>query len=64
MLNHWTVTFPPSVSRNAAIGNNVLRRQMARCERERGMLPNLVAVDFYERTGVVRLAHQRNELAP
>ncbi|MDW5595300.1 hypothetical protein VSS74_13205 [Conexibacter stalactiti] len=63
MLNHWTVTFPPSVSRNERIGNSVLWRQMARCEREREMLPNLVAVDFYERTGVVRLAHQRNELA-
>lgn len=63
LLNHWTVTFPPSASRNEAIGNDVLRRQMTRCEAERGQLPNLVAVDFYERTGVLRIAHQRNERA-
>jgi len=60
MLNHWTVGFPPSPSRNERIGNDVLRRQIRRCERERGMLPNLVAVDFYERTGVVRIAHRLN----
>ncbi|MDO8211614.1 hypothetical protein [Conexibacter sp. CPCC 206217] len=63
MLNHWTVNFPPSPSRNRAIGGPVLRDQMNRCERERGQLPNLVAVDFYELTGVLRLAHQRNERA-
>lgn len=60
LLNHWIDTFPPSASRNARIGNNVLRKRMAACERERGMLPNLPAVDFYELTGVVRIAHQRN----
>lgn len=61
LLNHWADTFPPSPSRNARIGNDTLRRRMAECERERGMVPNLPAVDFYELTGVVRIAHQRNE---
>jgi Short repeat of unknown function (DUF308) len=61
LLNHWTVTFPPSPSRNERIGNSVLRRQIADCERERSMRANLVAVDFYERTGVLRIAHQLNE---
>jgi hypothetical protein len=63
LLNHWTDTFPPSPSRNERIGGSVLRTQIDRCERERGQLPNLVAVDFYERTGVVRIAHLRNERA-
>jgi hypothetical protein len=60
LVNHWIDTFPPSVSRNTAIGGNVLRRRLARCERERAMFPNLVAVDFYERTGVIAIARRFN----
>jgi hypothetical protein len=60
LVNHWIDTFPPSVSRNQAIGRSFLRRRLARCERERGLLPNLVAVDFYEKTDVVRIAERFN----
>ncbi|MDP9135652.1 MAG: hypothetical protein M3N56_12605, partial [Actinomycetota bacterium] len=60
LLNHWIDGFPPAPSRNQRIGNAVLERQVDRCERERRQLPNLLAVDFYERTGVVEIARRRN----
>jgi hypothetical protein len=60
LLNHWIDTFPPSVARNRAIGGAFLRRHLARCERERGLVPNLVAVDYYENSAVVRIAKRFN----
>jgi hypothetical protein len=60
LVNHWIFSFPPAPSRNERIGDGVLRRRLAQCERQRGLLPNLVAVDFYERSGVVRIANELN----
>src|SRR5688500_18119354 len=60
LMNHWIDTFPPSVARNRAIGRAFLDRHLARCERERDLLPNLVAVDFYENTDVVGIAERLN----
>jgi hypothetical protein len=64
MLNHWIPPFPPSVTRNQAIGGTFLRARVGRCERRREMLPNLLAVDFYERTGVVGIARDLNAEQP
>lgn len=64
MLNHWIPPFPPSVTRNQRIGGSFLRRMIGRCERERSMLPNLIAVDFYERTHVVEIARSLNAEQP
>jgi len=58
MLNHWIPPFPPSVRRNEAIGGEALARRVRRCARARGQRVNLLAVDFYERTGVVELAER------
>jgi hypothetical protein len=60
LVNHWIPPFPPSVTRNELIADGFLRRRLRRCERERSMRPNLVAVDFYERSGVVDAARQLN----
>jgi hypothetical protein len=60
LLNHWIDGFPPSPSRNQRVGGGVLERQVERCERVRRQLPNLVAVDFYERTRVVAIARRLN----
>ncbi|HWT92592.1 MAG TPA: hypothetical protein VN238_06320, partial [Solirubrobacteraceae bacterium] len=60
LVNHWIDTFPPSPSRNRKIGGKVLRDRLARCEKERRMLPNVVAVDFYERSGVVDAVRRLN----
>jgi hypothetical protein len=60
LINNWIARFPPSPRRNAAIGGDALSDRLARCERERHLRPNLVAVDFYERSGVVKLAGELN----
>ena len=61
LVNHWIPPFPPSVSDNARIGGDFLERRLARCKRGRGLLPNLVAVDFYEQSGVVDVAKGLNQ---
>lgn len=60
LVNHWIPPFPPSVARNERIGGRYLQRRLGRCERRRGLLPNLVAVDFHERSGVVEAARRLN----
>jgi hypothetical protein len=64
MLNHWIDSFPPPPSRNAQIGGRFLRERIERCARARGMLPNLVAVDYYDRSGVVSAAASANAARP
>jgi amino acid transporter len=60
LVNHWIPPFPPSVRRNERIGGGFLRRRLSHCERRRGLLPNLVAVDFHERSGVVEVTDALN----
>ncbi|MDZ7343634.1 MAG: hypothetical protein ONA90_03875 [candidate division KSB1 bacterium] len=52
LLNHWIETTPLPLPSNAAIVNahDFLLHRARQCQQERGMLPNLIAVDFY-RTG-------------
>ncbi|HET9951698.1 MAG TPA: hypothetical protein VFS09_07900, partial [Candidatus Eisenbacteria bacterium] len=52
LMNHWIETAPSSLPSNAEIVNayDVLLKRARACRRERGMTPNLIAVDFY-RTG-------------
>lgn len=60
LLNHWIDTFPPSPSRNERIGGSFLEQRLSRCEALRRQLPNLVAVDFYERSDVVDSSAELN----
>jgi hypothetical protein len=60
LVNHWIASFPPSVTRNGRIGGRELRARLRRCRRERGLVTNLVAVDFYERSGVIEIARRLN----
>ena len=60
LVNHWIPPFPPSVTRNQRIGGGYLERRLTRCGRRRQLVPNLVAVDFYERSGVVDVVTRRN----
>ena len=64
LLNHWIDTFPPSVSRNERIGGALLARRARRCGGVRGLLPNLVAVDFHERSDVVEVVRRLNATRP
>ena len=52
LMNHWISTPPSSVPSDAEIVNayDVLLARARACRAERGLLPNLIAVDFY-RTG-------------
>jgi hypothetical protein len=64
LLNHWIDTFPPSVSRNDRIGADFLGRRAGRCGHLRELVPNLLAVDFYERSDVVEVARRLNSTLP
>ena len=48
------------MTRNEQIGGRFLERRLRQCQRRRGLLPNLIAVDFYERSGVVEAARRLN----
>lgn len=61
LVNHWIDSFPPSPRGNREIAGAFLTSRLERCARERGMTPNLVAVDFYDRSGVVEAARALNE---
>ena len=63
-INHWIETTPAPLPSNAELVNahDVLLGRARQCQRERGMLPNVVAVDFYrsgDLFGVVRRLNGR-----
>ena len=65
-INHWIETTPTPNPANAAIVNacDVLLARAPRCQQERGMLPNILAVDFAGTGDVVGVAAELNGLAP
>jgi hypothetical protein len=63
-IYHWIDRFPPPPSRNARIGGPYLRDRVRRCAEDRGLVPNLIAVDFYHRSGVVEAARELNARPP
>jgi hypothetical protein len=60
-FNHWVTPASASASR-VANTEAVLGERALRCDAERGLLPNLVAVDFYERGDLFRVVDQLNDL--
>ncbi|HTA34552.1 MAG TPA: hypothetical protein VK721_14125 [Solirubrobacteraceae bacterium] len=59
LINHWIPPFPPSPSLNAAIGREAfLRTRIKRCLAQDGAKGAIVAVDFYQRTSVVKVARE------
>ena len=59
LMNHWIETTPAPLPSNAEIVNayDFLLKRARACRKERGMMPNLIAVDFYrtgDLVGVVR----------
>ncbi len=65
MLNHWVDDFPPRPSANARVNSRgeILARA-ERCERRRGLPVSLIAVDHYDRGGVVAAAAELNGRPP
>ena len=65
LLNHWITAPPAPLPSRAALMNSepFLLRRIAECERARGRLPNLVAVDFYRTGDLLRVVRRLNERA-
>jgi uncharacterized membrane protein HdeD (DUF308 family) len=66
LLNHWIETAPAPRPSNAEIVNayDVLYGRANACRRERGMMPTLVAVDFYRTGDLFRVVRTLNGLPP
>jgi hypothetical protein len=63
-INHWIETTPAPRPSNAAVVNayDVLLSRARTCQRERGHLPNLIAVDFAGVGDLLRVANTLNGL--
>jgi len=59
-LNHWVT---PPVRSHAIAANKLLGLRTATCERARNRIPTLVAVDFADRSDVVRVARRINAMS-
>lgn len=64
LVNHWIETSPAPLPSNAEIVNayDLLLARVMECRKERGLLPNLIAVDFYRTGDVVGVARTLNGL--
>jgi hypothetical protein len=65
-INHWIETTPAPKPSNAEIVNayDFLLARAQRCQRERGMLPNIVAVDFYRTGDLFKVVETLNGIKP
>jgi hypothetical protein len=62
-LNHWVEKLPRSPSRASNVNSLDFLLERARlCERRRGLLPNLVAVDYYDEGDVAAVSRALNGL--
>jgi hypothetical protein len=64
LLNHWITTDPVPLPSNAARVNayDALLERARECQRIRGHLPNLVAVNFYREGDLFRVVDTLNRL--
>jgi hypothetical protein len=62
LMNHWIETTPAPKPSNAEIVNayDFLLERAQACRRERGTMPNLIAVDFYRTGDLVRVVDAMN----
>ena len=66
LVNHWIDTSPaPRASLAAEVNARAPLLARAReCQRIRGRLPNLIAVDFFRRGDLLGVVDQLNGVAP
>ncbi len=62
LMNHWVTTPPTSRPRDAKLVNTreVLMGRIEQCETERGLTPNIIAVDFYRTGDLVEVVAELN----
>ena len=65
LMNNWIDTTPAPKPSNAAIVNayEALVARARRCQKERGRVPNLIAVDFYRTGGLFQAVRTLNTSA-
>jgi hypothetical protein len=65
LMNHWIETAPASLPSNAEIVNayDFLVKRARQCRQQRGMVPNLIAVDFYKTGDLFKVARTMNGIA-
>jgi hypothetical protein len=63
LVNHWVNFSPPNPGSAASQVNNeeVLKQRIDECVQQRGVLPNIVAIDFAERGDLVRVVDAHNQ---
>ena len=63
LMNHWIESTPMPKPSNALVVNtrDVLRERIRKFRKERGHVPNLVAVDFYQEGDLVAVVRELNE---
>ena len=61
-INHWIETTPAPRPSNARVVNayEALMARARQCQDERGMLPNIIAVDFYRTGDLFRVVDELN----
>jgi len=66
LLNHWIDTTPAPRPSNAAKVNayDVLLGRARQCQKERGLLPNVIAVDFYRTGDLMQVVDTLNRIPP
>jgi len=66
LMNHWIETTPMPKPSNAEIVNayDFLLARARACQKQRRMLPNLIAVDFYATGDLMRVAQTMNGIKP
>jgi hypothetical protein len=63
LLNHWITDKAREVSNATRVNaRGVLLKRARQCQRERGLLPNFVAVDFYDRGDLMGVVDTLNGL--
>ncbi len=55
LVNHWVADSPPDPAAAAKVNSRAaLTKRIEQCAKQRGLIPNVVAVDFAEKSAVVK----------
>ena len=59
MINHWLT---PALAETGAVANSAeaLEKRIANCREERGLVPNILAIDFYAQGDALAVAEKLN----
>jgi hypothetical protein len=62
LINHWVTSSPPNPATGSdANSHAVLEKRVEQCLRERGLAPNIIAVDFAERGDLLTETQELND---